>query len=298
MNFSQIKDIKIPNDYTKYLHQCRNDGTPIRCLWKKPLTQPATLITLTTTTPYTSGYKWIEIIIRDFLMDKYGITTSVYKSGSTFSATDGSPVQYTTTLPYIHLGYEKGNWQNGLDTTKPVVKINNNPNYVEDLDLEFTIYQTNIDNLPDFENYPYTKNGTLSDATWTFSDVTSRQIHLFASADGDESGFNSQSMAFQDNRKNLCGDYIGRTSEIDTEVVVDAGDPLIKLQNTRGGKVKVASIRTNFDDYKTKYDIATAGKFPKSKYPYLVGYVELFISSTSWSMTKQPSWGIYFSVTR
>ena len=84
----------------------------------------------------------------------------------------------------------------------------------------------------------------------------------------------------------------------ETSVTVKAGSPIVTLSSKTGGITEITSIRSNFDDYKVKYEAATGGKFSKTEYPYLRGIVKLDCKSTSLGINNTGGIYLIFSVSR
>lgn len=131
---------------------------------------------------------------------------------------------------------------------------------------------------------------TVWDARWMLSDETSGKIKLYAMPNTN-SGENTDFI-------DTAYTYMYRPKVHDTDITVDATTPVIALSSKNGATVEITSIRSNFDDYKAKYETATSGKFSKSTYPYLRGIVELDCKSTSLGINNTGGIYLIFSVSR
>lgn len=133
---------------------------------------------------------------------------------------------------------------------------------------------------------------------WSLSDVTTKKINLYADKNNsmDSDNFITFGQKTASNVYLIDNDGSGgawhtdfyKVKQHESDVVVAAGTPLITCNEITqsellGGSasmdylrgLQVTSIRNNFDEYKTKFNTATGSKYPKSEYPYLVGYIKL-----------------------
>ena len=184
-------------------------------------------------------------------------------------------------------------------------KVANNNEY-ENFPRNIRFTEPTIQELEEYE---------VSDAEWSVSDEETGQITLYSIGNIDESYnpgriFHSYEF-YEANTKEAFVNNMGSLSywptmyyEIGTPdtrsmfktaAVVDIEAPLITLSDRYGSTTEVASIRTNFTDYKTKYDTATGGEYPKSLYPYLRGVVKIDCKSNSLGING--TWGMFVGFT-
>lgn len=145
--------------------------------------------------------------------------------------------------------------------------------------------------------------------SWLFSNVTTKKILLYARPDlpfpAQNPATNSTWLASSRVDDELHRDWWIEPIPYSTDVVVDAGEPLITLLPMSGseeiaadGVIRRIKVRTNLDDYKAKYDVATSGKFPKSQYPYLRAVINIDFHSNRFNIQNSdyPHWDMMYLV--
>ena len=259
MDFLQVYDIKIPEGTVKYL-----DSGSTR-LWQKPDNQSFEFpgITLVMRNPST------EQAVIPFIINRENMTAAITNYASTFVNPHNTILKASFCMNYINNNEaDIVGWKDQIPLYIDVRKINKKEG---------------------LSAFPAIPGINISDAEWTLSDIDTGKIHLFAYPSNSLLGIDEGVI-------NTYNKFIGYPT-YNTEVTVDAGDPLINF-NSGTSAIKITSIRKNFDDYNEKYDIATAGKYSRTQYPYLGGYIEIKVKSSSEGIHNWGGWRIYFLIGR
>ncbi len=258
MDFSQVKDARIPQGIVKYIE---NEARTV-CYWKRPFEYPALCGYLESTLPVekygnviTHGYTWP-------LYDIYG-TSKIFPETSSFTDTQGR-LNVFYRRKFIEVPAEH------LLTTQ----------YSYDVDLTWLRDGTSrwlvcglLQKEQDFPTYlPRHDNAKLEIST-TFN--------MYASNNGLLSGNWAASKVSTTGAG--CKEDVLELIPHETDAIVAGCTPLIQVQqlimNRKGlGSWTITNVTTNFDEYRTKYNTATGGKYSKSAYPYLVGLEKLTFS--------------------
>ena len=282
MDFSQVTGVrryspldKIQSDLRYITHVAKGQGGALTCLWKRPLSYPAMGFYLTYPTIAATGAKWIEHQTSWALIDKYGIAcnwSSVNGKGTTnVKNADGSYSFYRTK---VHLYVSTGGQSQSANAI-----LWPNP-YGDTILQAYMVYnEAELMEYPVKATHPVINNSGL---VFSFSDVTTKKIKLYAMPIFTDEDLDSvrQWHPATSILRTTYKDYEPQLREHETDVVVDAGEPLVTLGSPQAGAVKITGMRTNLDDYKAKYDVATGGKFPKSQYPYLRATIVLDAKNT------------------
>lgn len=262
IDFSQVKDIKINGKMVTYIRQEYGVGNSI---WRKPFEFPAMAFVLQYDVE-NSNETTVATMLPHFVCDKNGRLLRL-----------GNNAPSKPYGEYIAIDYSK------LAIYK---------------DLRMVAYT--IENSTELKNFP--KNAKRAIVQWTTSDDISGKIRLYAA----KANTNTTAVNVYKTARSMptLGYDIYHAEEdehmyetvYETDVLVETNTPFITLST--GAVARIASIRTNFDEYKTKYDTATAGKFPKSTYPYLCGVVKIDCKIPTMGFDGTQGLYITFSVNR
>lgn len=268
IDFSQHKDIEINGQKLMMWLSSEHYNT---YLWKREPEYP--YLTIGATVSLNKN----RVILTNGFTDKYKL----------LAATSRDPLSYSG-----HIGFEietsgdadpSGNsYEIRKGTVFKAYAVRNDEEYRDFLS----------GNIEDYE---------ISDAEWSLSDVETGQIKLYATNEPyreDRIGRlsycvygHSYAYDVEGSLKYWPTPYY-ELRKHDTDATAAAGTPLITL-NSKNGSPEVTAIRANFDEYKTKYDIVTAGQFPQRTYPYLRGDIK--IDCASHVLGIKETWGMYAS---
>lgn len=273
IDFSQVTSIRrqyrMANGYhkednLKYIDY-QEAGKPLKCLWKRPLSYPVMGFELRYPVMYPSGAKYFFHKTSWLLVDQYGVSCYwKWETGNSNKRVKNADGTYDLFENTEHLYVSTGR-----EAEAEYVTIANAvqwPNPYGDIILEAHMVYNEAE-LMDYPKIP--PHIALSSIEYSFSDVTTKKIKLYArkKKQGDEAVPSPYVLTSDTTHSNHFTSP--KLRSFDTEVEVDAGQPLVTIGSLNSGKRKITGIRTNLDDYKAKYDAATGGKFPKSEYPYL-----------------------------
>ena len=269
MDFSQVKSVEIQEGAVRGIFAL--EGTVLR--WKRPLTYPVIGLLRKYEFTSSSGVRYIRYACSDMLIDKNGMTCKwsdkIPQDDRVIENSDGSITTFNFS-EFTTIGS------------------------AEAISVGDILMAHRFNNESQIKNFSL-NTGTLADAEWIFSDEATGKIKLYARPAQTSSMWQAGSW-----RWNTSWDeYDISLREHNTDVIVNAGQPLITLSSKTGSTVQVTGIRTNVDDYKTKYNNATAGVYPKSEYPYLVIGVSLKIKSPALSIQTSDnvtSWDMLYII--
>lgn len=324
IDFSQVASIQrykltIPyaQCFFKYLdYQGAGMKKPV-CLWKRPLSYPAMgfFISYRTADPnpllFPDGTLYQECSWA--LIDRYGIVRDVLPSIKKKIVEAGiahsdplwssQPEHNLGTMLAIYVLVD-GNMMDYYGTGYEY-----DPIYRDTKDIKLTAYIIDADPQQGKYTPGEAKLHPQNSVSWLFSDVTTKKILLYARPDLPYPSQNPRTNSTWGPGGSV-NDEIHRDWWIElrphsTDVVVDAGEPLVTLlpksgseEIAAGGAIRRIKVRTNLDDYKAKYDAATSGKFPKSQYPYLRAVINLEIHSHRFGIQNSdcPHWDTMYLV--
>ena len=284
MDFSQVTGVRrySPLDKTqsdlRYITHVPKGGAQT-CLWKRPLSYPALGIVMSYPDIFPSGVRATEHQVSWAAVDKYGIACRWSRvNGNTVTQEKNADGSYTfyreASNLYVSIGDSANMHTTDILWPNPYGKT--------------TLTTRWIGNESRLMEYPTTLpplfGSQSAGVVWYFSDVTTKKIKLYArpiltNANNSLGQWDPTTLILRTTYK----DYEPQLKEHETDVVVDAGEPLITLAtmktayevNAKGAIRTIEEIRTNLDDYKAKYDAATGGKYSKSQYPYLLATIVL-----------------------
>ena len=271
VDFSDVTDVRIPQGTVKYIEKYENNTTgPL--YWKRPFQYPTRGICLRAffTTP--NGDKVRVYNLPWGLYDYYGMTkllelppTSTNSDGSVnvyyqepivWLPTEDDAVDennYSSSLTWIKSGVQ----QKGLTIASYQVKNEDSAKVFPTQSgieasgsLHLQSLRNNIESSsPPITLYAVPSAASLSDSTWALGKLI---------------------------KSDLYQDWEYQLIEHETDVVVTGySTPLINRTFQASGVTRITAARTDFNEFKTKYDTATGGKFTKSTYPYLIGAIRL-----------------------
>ena len=281
MDFSQVKGIRItPGLEVKNIIRLN----PTLCYWKRPFTFPT--IGYAVYSLSKQGDTIHRFAVQSLLEDKYTVT---YKNGVNLTSnpysspnTDGSKNDFFL-LCNIWL---PGKGQSESMFTDGTAHMDFIP---EGLKNKLGLVVFYVANENEADNFPFASPSSYYSyahtyTSYTFSDASTGKIKLSAVKD---TSISNRSIVTEGRlqRNQITAEIYQAEITRDTDVEVTAGKPLITLGNNEVIQAyttliikKFASVRDDFEEYKVKYDTATGSKFPKSEYPYLLGYTKLTAS--------------------
>lgn len=283
VDFSDVKDVRIPQGTVKYIEKYE-DGVAGPLYWKRPFQYPTRGICLRAffTTP--NGDKVRVYNLSWGLYDECGMTkllglppTSTNSDGSVnvyyqepviWLPTDDDTVDendYSSSLTWIKLGVQ----QKGLTIACYYVQNEDKAEVFptqSGIEASGSLYlqslRRNIASLyAPITLYAIPSVDSLSDNTWALGKLV---------------------------KSDLYQDWEYKLLEHETDVEVTGyKSSLITTEHLLNGVRRIRTVRTDFDEFKSKYDTATDGKFPKSAYPYLIGVVGVIWGSGSSSVPNE-----------
>lgn len=294
IDFSQIKDIEIQEGYVRHIGILPNQYGEIQgagtisgadefCIWRKPFEFPAMTFGISFNHPHSNVE--MESIV-DYVTNKYGLV---------------QPIGY-----------------NASNEERYILPILTEWNLTRDLDdgglglryLGGTLRAYSAYNASEFADFP-TKANIVADTEWILSDKATGRIRLYAVPEkysgGTLASGNLDTHEFVSSLKvaEISGsyyysdrDYHFSPVQHETDITVEAGNPVITLSRTKGSTAEITNIRTNFDEYKEKYEEAGGSKYSISEYPYLRGIVKLDCKSEMLGINETIGMYIVFSVRR
>lgn len=326
IDFSQVASIQrykltIPyaQCFFKYLdYQGAGMKKPV-CLWKRPLSYPAMgfLVYYCNQDDMLNPNGIPEQFSSWALIDRYGIVQiiqpstkkKIVEAGIAYSYPfwSSQPEHNISTTLWIYVlvdGNIEDYYGTGYDGQGSVMFRNTFNN-----DVKLTAYIIDADPQQGEYTPGEAKLHPQNSMSWLFSDVTTKKILLYARPDlpyPAQNPYTNSTWGPGSIRQDaLHHDFWLETVPHSTDVVVDAGEPLVTLlpmsgseEIAAGGAIRRIKVRTNLDDYKAKYDAATSGKFPKSQYPYLRAVINLEIHSNRFGIQNSdcPHWDTMYLV--
>ena len=276
IDFRQVKDVIVNSHDVLLIYSRRHN----KIIWIRQPEYPYMTIAATRESIGYTSYSY-------FFTDKCGLMVE-YANGSS-----SMPALQSVTL-------KSSGWQANVATEV------NPTRYLDIGDVLTACCVNNDTEYNDFTETNRTRNigRIVSDAIWSLSDEETGQIKLYATTNTDcvpdgvivsNPTYDTRSFFDDMARRRYYPTSYFELMPHDTDVTVDAGTPLITLSTKNGGNTKITSMRTNFDDYKAKYDATTVGKFSKSQYPYLRGIVKIDCKSALLGINY--TCGIYLTFT-
>lgn len=286
LDFSQIKNINIPQGQVKYITD-KVDGST-RVLWKRPFEYPVIGFCLKSTFKISTGTKYHIFNLPLYLADRAGRTKILGVPTGSIN-TDGSRNVYyrnpVVMLPTEDDEIDKNNYGSSFTWIKSGLEQNG---------LSFIGYHVNSESVAN--TFPIGGNSHCEHIiSLTDTNGTANKIKLYA-IPNDASLLDQTWCIGMITQVAPYGEWEYRMKQHDTDVIVDMGTSLMSLEATLLAK-KILSVRSDFNEYKSKYDTATGGEYPKSIYPYLVGVVKVFIRH-SWNNTGYSEMYFAFKIKR
>ena len=264
VDFSQVRGVKIKEGEVRYI----NNWADGRLYWKRPMTYPVFSFCLRSSFSVLRGsiVQPVHVYsVSQVLIDRYGVTKYLETANGGKNSDGSMNVYYPT---YQVLLPSDDDEIDGNDYASSFTQIKKG---MENNNLSLVAYVVNNDS--ETKNCPESMAKIiLNYVSYKFSDATTKKIKLYAIPSSTSLSENKWTTYHYQYR---YSEPILFDREHETDVIVDAGTPLMTAAYWKNGEYRITSVRSNFDEYKTKYDTATGGAYPKNSYPYLVGVITL-----------------------
>ena len=258
VDFSQVKGVRVPQGEVKYIE----NEARTKCLWKRPFTYPIAAIYFYSLIKTSSGETVRVEVTPKIYSDKYG-TTKVLEDDwdSSYTATDGQLTLRRRSFAGLEIPGENVDESYRNNYISPLSWVRNNACYVVGCSIANEEALSNLGR----------KTPALSNCAWTVSNT----LRMYASPTGPTGQWASYKLGTSGY---ACKEQIYEPITHETDITITHKPKLFTLKRMTTASSSwqcIQDITSNFDTYRTMYETATSGKYPKSTYPYLVGHVYL-----------------------